>query len=308
MGHQKTTLHIRSHNVNGFDSASEYIRRECDDDSFSILAMQEHWLRPSYRKQKGVNKLKILHPNYDAYGTSGMTDQINQRILRGRPYGGTGFLFRKDLSNSIRARTDLKHNRVTVIELNTKQEKILLINAYLPYFNPNNVTEQLTDYRDTLAYIENIMSSNSNFKFILLMDINCNIFGPSNAFSDLIHSMMTEFDLISSFDFSPSFDHKTEYTRFDIKRNSYTLIDGILVSRSLSDSIVSSQILHPHDNVSDHLPIEITINVDLCDFLTQPSNVSYYIAWSTLTNDDLFYIPKHYVSCFTKDYYPIARS
>ena len=68
-----------------------------------------------------------------------MSDQINQRILRGRPYGGTGFLFKKDLSNSLRARTDLKHNRVTVLELNTKQENILLINAYLPYFNPNNV-------------------------------------------------------------------------------------------------------------------------------------------------------------------------
>ena len=101
MDHQKTTLRIRSHNVNGFDSSSEFIRRECDDNSFSILALQEHWLRPSYRKQKGVNKLKVLHPDYDAFGTSGMNDQINQNILKGRPYGGTGFLFRKDLSKGV---------------------------------------------------------------------------------------------------------------------------------------------------------------------------------------------------------------
>ena len=69
------------------------------------------------------------------------------------------------------------------------------------------------------------------------MDINCNIFGPRNVYTDLIHDMMSEFDLVSSFDFSPDFDHNNSYTRFDIKRNSYTLIDSILLSRSLSDIV-----------------------------------------------------------------------
>ena len=47
---QKTSLKIRSHKINGFDSSTEYLCNECDDDSFSILAVQEHWLRPSFRK------------------------------------------------------------------------------------------------------------------------------------------------------------------------------------------------------------------------------------------------------------------
>ena len=119
----KTTIKIRSHNINGFDSSSEFLRRECNDLSFSIAAIQEHWLRPSYRKQKGINRLKVLHPDYDAFATSGMSKDIDQRIMKGRPYGGTGFLFHKSLSNSIRARTDLKNNHVTVIEFHTKQEK-----------------------------------------------------------------------------------------------------------------------------------------------------------------------------------------
>ena len=83
---QKTALKIRSHNVNGFDSSTEFLYNECDDESFSILAIQEHWLRPSFRKQKGVNRLKVLHPKYDAYATSAMSDTINQRILKGRPF------------------------------------------------------------------------------------------------------------------------------------------------------------------------------------------------------------------------------
>ena len=76
-----STLKIRSHNINGFDSSSDYIREECDNESFSILALQEHWLRPSYRKQKGVNRLKLVHPKFDAFGTSGMLNQIDKKIL-----------------------------------------------------------------------------------------------------------------------------------------------------------------------------------------------------------------------------------
>ena len=106
---KKTKLKIRSYNVNTFDSSSEYIRQECNDAAFSILALQEHWLRPSYRKQKGVNRLKVLHPNYDGYATSGMSDHIDQRILKGRPFGGTGFLFNKNLSKCLKARIDIKH-------------------------------------------------------------------------------------------------------------------------------------------------------------------------------------------------------
>ena len=60
------------------------------------------------------------------------------------------------------------------------------------------------------------------------MDLNCNIFGPAHPYATLIRSMMSEFKLVSSFDFLPGFDPDQHYTRFDYKRNSFTLIDGIL--------------------------------------------------------------------------------
>ena len=277
------SLKLRSHNINGFDSSQEYLYNGCNDNSFSLLAIQEHWLRPSFRKQKGINRLKVLHPDYDSYATSGMEDQIDQRVLRGRPFGGTGFLFRKELSRCVRARVDYKHKRVTVMEISSNDEKILLINGYLPFYNTDNNQTQLTEYRDTLAFIENVMSANPLHKFILLMDLNCNIFGPTHPYATLVRSMMSEFKLVSSFEFLPGFDPNQHYTRFDYKRNSFTLIDGILVSESLTHLISSCQILHPPDNVSDHLPIEITINVKITDFLRQKSTISSFIPWSTLS-------------------------
>ena len=222
---QHPTLRLRSHNINGFDSSHEFLVQECEDNSFSVLAMQEHWLRPTYRKQKGVHRLKSVHPNYDAYGTSGMADQIDQRVMKGRPYGGTGFLFHKELTNSIRARVDFKHNRVTVMELSTRKENILLINVYFPFYDAKHVQDQIATYRETVAFVSDIMISNPHHKFILLADLNCNIFNSSHPFTQMITNMMTEYDLVSSFDFSTEFDSSHDYTRFDIKRKSFTLID-----------------------------------------------------------------------------------
>ena len=181
----------------------------------------------------------------------------------------------------------MKNSRVTAVELNTNQNKILLINAYIPFFTTNNMTDKLNEYRDTVAFIENLMSCNPNHHYIISMDMNCNIFGPRNSYSDLIHEMMSEFNLVSNFDFMPDFDPSKDYTRFDTKRNSYTLIDGILISQSLSNIVESSCIIHPADNVSDHLPVEITINIDVCDTPHKPSPISNYIPWSSLTDVEI---------------------
>ena len=286
MESRRISLKLRTHNINGFDSSREFLYDECEENSFSVLAIQEHWLRPSYLKLKGVNRLKTLHPEYDAYATSGMSDQIHQRVMRGRPYGGTGFLFKKDLMNSICAKVDLKHERVTIMELCTRTEKILLMNAYFPFFDSNNIHVQLDKYRDTIAFISNVMASHCHHKFILFADLNCDIFSPSHPFTELITSMMTEFDLIPCFDFINNFNPKQEYTRFDTKRNSYTLIDGILLSSSLGNYVESCSIVHPAINASDHLPIDLTINVEVDHFVPSQKHVSNYIPWSSLTDAD----------------------
>ena len=280
-------IKIRSHNINGFDSSREFLFNECDNNSFSIAAIQEHWLRPSYRKQLGTNRLKVLHPNYDAYAVSAMTSQLGKSISKGRPYGGTGFLFDKNLSDNIRARVDLKHERVSVMELVTDKGKILLLSCYMPYYCTAKLADQLTAYRETVGFIEGIMSSHPMHSFILLMDMNCSLFHDSHPYSSIIKAMMRDFGLLSSFDFIPGFCPDSDFTRFDLKRGSYTLIDGILISKSLYSSVESSSILHPPLNVSDHLPVEIILRVEMGESQRGKSVVSNYIPWSTLSEEEL---------------------
>ena len=119
------------------------------------------------------------------------------------------------------------------------------------------------------------------------MDLNCNVYKSSHPYSSLINTMIGRYDLVSSFAFSPEFDPNRDFTRFDVKRNSYTLIDGVLISKSLSHIVESCSILHPPLNVSDHLPIEITVNVEISNFLEEKSHISSFIPWSTLTTNEL---------------------
>ena len=287
MDADKTSFKFRSHNINGFNNSKEFIFQECSSESFDILALQEHWLKPSHKKHAGINLMKSLHPMYDSYSTSAMNIELGKHILKGRPYGGTGFIFHKSLSKCLRARTDLAHERISVMELCTVSENIILINAYMPYFKTDGNAEQLIDYRNTLAFIENIMTSHTQHKFLLFMDFNCNLFNHSHPYSSLINKMIDDFNLTTNYTFISQFDSSQEYTRFDLKRNSFTLIDGILISKSLSYLIQKSNILHPPTNVSDHLPVEISLSLEIDDFLEEESRVTNFIPWASLSTDEL---------------------
>ena len=89
------TITISTHNVNGYSRSKEFIRSLCDENKNSIRAIQEHWLQPPYKKQQGVNQLRVLHPEFDGFGTSAMKKSVGSQIIKGRPFGGTGFVYNK---------------------------------------------------------------------------------------------------------------------------------------------------------------------------------------------------------------------
>ena len=281
-------LVITSHNICGFDNSKEFLHSQCDNDNISVLAIQEHWLRPPFRKNHGTNRLKQLHPKYDAHGVSGMTKAIDNQIIKGRPFGGTGFLYKKSIAKSIRPRIDLNHERVSVLELKITDHDVFLINAYFPYFDSSRLHDQLIIYRETLAFVENILKNNPFHKYILMADFNCNLYEQNHPYSILVNDFMREYGLVSCFDSIPNFDHSLHYTRCDVKKNSYTFIDCIVVSHSLQPLIENAEICHHHLNVSDHIPLRLTLNVNVESFLDKKKTFSNYIPWNSLKEEELY--------------------
>ena len=287
MDQPKTRLTISSHNVNGFSRSKDFIYSQCENVPDSIRAIQEHWLAPPYKKTQGVNRLRSLHPAFDGFGNSAMELESRSKVRLGRPYGGTGFLYNKKYSSCIKPLVKYKHDRVSVLKLISSSFEIILINGYLPFYNTRDLQCQKAIYQDTLAYIENVMNDHPYAKVILLLDMNCNVYNTSHPYSILLRDLMTNYSLISSFDLMPSFNMNVDFTRSDPKTNSFTLIDGILISKSLTSVVTDVRIIDSGENVSDHRPVEIVLDLSLNEVPAHTVKPEPYVNWTKLSSDSI---------------------
>ena len=178
--HVINTVTISSHNINGFGHSRAFLHSLCENHPNAIRGLQEHWLAPPYKKQRGVNQLRTLHPEFDGFGNSAMAAEVKSKVRTGRPYGGTGFIYNKKLLSSIKPLVSYKHERVSVLKLSSMEEEIILISAYLPYYNTREIQTYKIMYQDTLAYIENVIVEHPTAAFILLLDMNCNVYDSSH--------------------------------------------------------------------------------------------------------------------------------
>ena len=256
-------LDILTHNVNGFDQNSDFDRDTCFSLSHCIYGLQEHWMRPPSKQSPGVTALQSLHPGLSGWGRSAMKTSMESTIRKGRPFGGTGFVWTKTLSPSIKPRTEFLHERVTVLELNSTAGSILVINCYLPYFKGNNDTTQIDKYADTIGYIDSIIEGNPESSYIIIGDMNCDIFNVSNEFSALLKSFIDERGLHCTYDSMSSFDSSTCFTRCNLKQQSFSLLDYVFVSKNLVNCISDVSIMDSGSVLSDHFPVKVTLSIDL---------------------------------------------
>ena len=165
---EKQKIRISTHNINGFTRNKDFLKSRCTHEPDSIISLQEHWLPPPFKRVKGVNQLKNVHEEFDGWGTSAMRSSMETQVRIGRPFGGTGYIWNKKYSLVVKPRLEYKHERVTVLELNSNDGRILLINAYMPFYDANNLNEQSALYSQTLSFIDSIMEMNPECSFMLL--------------------------------------------------------------------------------------------------------------------------------------------
>ena len=79
--------------------------------------------------------MRSLHPEFDAFGTSAMKKSVETNVLKGRPYGGTGFIYNKKFASCLKPQFNHSHERVTTMRLETEKYNLLLITVYFPYYN-----------------------------------------------------------------------------------------------------------------------------------------------------------------------------
>ena len=275
-------LNIVTHNVNGFDRNKDFVQDICCSLPPCIYSLQEHWLRPPSKRLPGVNILKSFHPDLDGWGTSAMQSSMETRIRSGRPFGGTGYVWAKSLSSAIMPRGEYRHDRVTVLEISSNRGSILIINAYLPFFDTNNIASQAQLYADTLGYIDSILDDNPNSGVILLGDMNCNYYNGANQHSVLLRNFIEQRNLSCTYDSMSSFDASNSYTRFNLKQGSFSLLDYVFVSNDLIPYIVDTKILDSGDVLSDHIPVMISMDVEIKLSQTTECPIPSIVDWRAI--------------------------
>ena len=124
-----------------------------------------------------------------------------------------------------------------VMRLESSSVHILLINVYFPYFNTRKLASYIALYRDTVGYVDSVIEENPNCKYMILADFNCNVNDTTHPYSKIVGEFMERHHMFMSYDIDPNFDKQSAFTRCDEKTNSYTLIDGILISSDLRDLV-----------------------------------------------------------------------
>ena len=89
-----TISNLISYNLHGFISGYSFLIELCNDPKTLLIAVQEHWLT-----NDKLQLLNTVHPDFCGFGISAMSKRLGSGIYRGRPFGGIGFLWRKQFNH-----------------------------------------------------------------------------------------------------------------------------------------------------------------------------------------------------------------
>ena len=235
-----------------------------------IVCLQEHWLLPHE-----LSLLSNISTNFFATGTSAMT--LDNDVIVGRPYGGTGILYHKSLSSLITV-VDTGHPRLTaVIVAHSACGPILVVSAYLP--TDYGDSDSLEDYVATCACISALYNDCDAVQLIVAGDFNCQVgsrfFNILKDFVDDNNLKLTDINRLNDV-----------FTYCNDAGTATSWIDHVACSSTV-DSMVSSCDIRYDFVSSDHKPLFVSFdnigaNINLVSNNTpvQPDTCRYLYDWS----------------------------
>ena len=133
-------LSLATYNMRGFTNGACMLD-ELYNKTTNVIAVQEHCLRSDE-----LDKFNIINTDFNYHAVSAIDNAVSCGILKGRPFGGVGFLWHKCFDSNIQVLSNDPAGRWLVIKLNINLRSILLFNVYFPCF------ESGAKYRSEITY------------------------------------------------------------------------------------------------------------------------------------------------------------
>ena len=126
--------------------------------------MQETW---ALKNQ--VGRLNKYFDDYNSCGVSGICDDV---LLKGKPYGGVLFLYKKSKSSYVEV-CELNSKRACCIRLSASIEDIKIFNVYMPC--DSSTSSSLKEYNEVLSVISNFCATDNVENCVIGGDLNTNM-------------------------------------------------------------------------------------------------------------------------------------
>ena len=244
------SLRLCSFNCRSVKSSVNEIRELCSHSD--IVCVQEHWLLPSE-----INFLSGISDDFLAVGQSAVN--IHESVLLGRPYGGTGILYRKTISEFV-IFVDTDDPRLTAVILSSNVGPILLVCVYMPTDYGDD--ECLENYVSTCASLTSLYNDCDAVQLIAVGDFNCS---AHSRFYDIMLQFALENNVMLT-DINRLAD---AFTYCNDSATNLSWIDHVLCSRDV-DNLVSSCTVGYDYVSSDHKPLFVCVEDLLPESRAQP--------------------------------------
>ena len=239
-----------------------------------IVLLQETWLA-----NDELHLLCSLDNRFHGQGVSAM-DSCDG-VLRGRPYGGLGILWRKELSGC--KIMNLENQRIMSMQIENSNQSINLFNIYMPCDHRDNLDE----FIDLLSHLSTAVEE-AHYPYIAMIgDFNANMKpGLNTLFGNELKRFCRD-ELLSISDASHC--PPSTFTFFSESHQSVSWLDHCISNANFHSVIRNVDVMHDFVS-SDHMPMLINVDlrsarVDLGDGNKEP--VTGKVKWHKLTKDDL---------------------
>ena len=98
-------------------------------------------------------------------------------------------------------------------------------------------------------------------------------------------SFLLDKNLSCTYDLSSSIDKYSAYTRCDLKRNSFSLLDYVFVSQDLRQYVDNVEIMNSPLNLSDHFPVVVSFTLEISTFSYKRNPIPPKIDWKKVTGE-----------------------
>lgn len=239
-----TSIKLITFNCKGAKRSQQCINNLCS--MADIVAIQETWLL-----SHDIPWLGDIHEEFSYTGKSAV--DTSKGILKGRPYGGVGILWRKSVFNVVNL-VPCKSDRLIAIKITLANKEILIFSIYMP----TDANENLIEFTNCLGEIVSIIDNCGIETVFMLGDFNAH---PNQLFAVEMNNFCDNQSWICA-DMKVLGEGSDTYTFVSDAHGCRRWLDHCLVTEAAWSSIVNVRVIQDV-YWSDHLPVAVECNLDL---------------------------------------------